>query len=47
MSRLNHILTEHFEACATATLQNHDRGISLDGVHFTVGSEDKTDTFII
>jgi putative transposase len=47
VSRLNHTLTEQFEAWRERHLQSHYRVVYLDGVHFTVRHGEKSDAAII
>ena len=47
VSRLNHTLTEQFEAWRERSLHAHWRIVYLDGVHFTVRHGDQTDSTII
>jgi putative transposase len=47
VSRLNHSLTEQFEAWRVRPLLPHYRILYLDGVHFTVRHGTKTDSTII
>src|SRR6266849_664148 len=47
VSRLNHTLTEQFEAWRERPLQTHYRVVYLDGVHFTVRHGAQTDATII
>ncbi len=47
VSRLNHTLTEQFEAWRERPLLPHYRILYLDGVHFTVRHGDQTDSTII
>jgi putative transposase len=47
VSRLNHTLTEQFEAWRERDLQTHYRVVYLDGVYFTVRHGTKTDGTII
>src|SRR5205823_8547792 len=45
--RLNHTLTQQFEAWRERALQEHYRILYLDGVHFSIRHGDKTDSTII
>jgi putative transposase len=47
VSRLNHTLTEQFEAWRERKLQEHWRILYLDGIHFTVRHGDQTDSTIL
>ena len=47
VSRLNHTLTEQFEAWRERPLLTHYRILYLDGIHFTVRHGEKTDSTII
>lgn len=47
ISRLNHTLTEQFEAWRVRPLLTHYRILYLDGIHFTVRHGTKTDSTII
>lgn len=47
VSRLNHALTEQYEAWRQRRLLDHYRVIYLDGIHFTVRHGDKTDATMI
>jgi len=47
VSRLNHTLTEQFEAWRERPLLTHYRILYLDGIHFTVRHGEKTDATII
>src|SRR5437763_10900258 len=47
ISRLNHTLTQQYEAWRERHLQEHWRIVYLDGVHFTIRHGDKADTTII
>src|SRR5579884_229285 len=47
VSRLNHTLTEQFEAWRERSLLPHYRILYLDGIHFTVRHGEKTDSTII
>ena len=47
VSRLNHTLTEQFEAWRQRPLLAHYRILYLDGIHFTVRHGSQTDTTII
>jgi len=47
VSRLNHTLTEQFEAWRGRSLLPHYRILYLDGIHFTVRHGEKTDSTII
>src|SRR5690242_8478991 len=47
VSRLNHALTEQFEAWRERPLLSHYRILYLDGVHFSVRHGEKTDSTII
>jgi transposase-like protein len=47
VSRLNHTLTEQFEAWRERSLLSHYRILYLDGIHFTVRHGTQTDSTII
>src|SRR5438270_6030139 len=47
VSRLNHTLTEQYEAWRARPLLAHYRILYLDGIHFTVRHGGKTDSIII
>jgi len=47
ISRLNHSLTQQFEAWRERPLQTHWRVVYLDGVHFKIRHGEKCDTSII
>ena len=47
VSRLNHTLTEQFEAWRERSLLNHYRILYLDGIHFRVRHGTQTDSTII
>lgn len=47
VSRLNHSLTEQFEAWRERPLQAHWRILYLDGIHFEVRHGDQTDSTIL
>src|SRR5438309_8772185 len=47
ISRLNHTLTQQFEAWRERRLQEHYRMVYLDGVHFSIRHGDKADSTII
>src|SRR5256886_2014082 len=47
VSRLNHTMTEQFEAWRERPLLTHYRILYLDGIHFTVRHGEKTDSTII
>jgi len=46
VSRLNHSLTEQFDAWRERQLLSHYRILYLDGVHFAVRHGEKTDSTI-
>jgi putative transposase len=47
ISRLNHTLTEQFEAWRERSLQEHWRILYLDGIHFSIRHGDKADSTLI
>jgi putative transposase len=47
ISRLNHSLTQQFEAWRQRPLQEHWRIVYLDGIHFSIRHGDKADSTII
>ena len=47
ISRLNHGLTEQYEAWRERALQTHYRVLYLDGVYFTVRHGEKTDSTVL
>jgi transposase-like protein len=47
VSRLNHTLTEQYEAWRERPLLPHYRILYLDGIHFTIRHGEKTDSTIL